>query len=178
MSVKRAAAAAALLLAFFQLAALLPAAGQDDAADSKHTVIELTWDVVQDQVRPVVNLGVLVHFTAAIVLSKNNVASQAVVGSIGGRVFWTSAASDKLGDADRRHSFQVVAKNRLQRVDNFTQNSQIITVSLSGNRCRLSVDNRLKPGFSEYVLPKDPSFSVYLYFSRVETLKTTCNIHQ
>lgn len=170
---RRLASSTAALLIFLQLGTPLPAAAQE----SDQTTIDLTWDTSEDIVRPSVVPGVMIHAEAKIVLSKSNIASQSLLITVGGQVVWNSSGSDRLGASDSRHSFHVAGKNRLQRIDNFAQNVEFITITLSGKRCRLNVEHRLKPGFSEYVFPKDPSGSSYLYVSRIEVLKTTCDIH-
>jgi hypothetical protein len=86
------------------------------------------------------------------------------------RVLGESSSEGKTGGA-----WRVAGPNKLVRQRNLPQSAETLTVSVKGQSCDVTVDNRLKPGFSEFEYSSIRT-GEWQYFSRPQVTSASCAI--
>jgi hypothetical protein len=77
----------------------------------------------------------------------------------------------KLGDGQ----WEVAGENQLRRTINAPQSTIVLTITTSGDSCKLDVQFPLKPGFKEYVYKRIDNGTMAFY-GEPSSVSTTCAI--
>jgi hypothetical protein len=80
-----------------------------------------------------------------------------------------------LGEQAGGVAWRVLGSNQLQKTVNFRQHTMILTITTSGAQCHLDVTFRLKPGFTDILLPRGGKGEL-THFSLPKTLESSCAI--
>lgn len=86
------------------------------------------------------------------------------------RLLGQSSSEGKTGGA-----WRVAGPGGLVRQRNLPQSLETLTIKVQGQTCAISVSNRLKPGFSEFMYPRIGS-GEWQYFSEPQVTATSCVI--
>ena len=81
-----------------------------------------------------------------------------------------------LGEQAGAVAWHVLGANKLQKTVNFKQHTMTLMIATSGATCHLDVTFRLKPGFSDIILPRADTGEL-TNFSLPKTLETSCSIN-
>jgi hypothetical protein len=147
------------------------------AADGQ-TVITLGIDFASDLVQPEHIPNIRSHSTTVITLDRGGQVTETTQATAGSyrREFH---GEGKLGAARTgRYGPQVwhvQSQDTLTRTGEFPQNIRTMTITISGQSCRLSVTDRLKPGFKLYTFPRTSTGEIG-YFTNYRVVGTTCSI--
>jgi hypothetical protein len=80
-----------------------------------------------------------------------------------------------LGAVEGAVSWRVLDPNRLQKTIQFRQHTQKFTIEINNKECRLNVEFRLKPGFSDMFTPRADN-GEWTHFSLPKTRESSCTI--
>lgn len=140
--------------------------------------IDLTYDSTMNMVRPELRNGILVHHDLHITISGDNQLREHRDRSSGSYAD-ANQTTQVLGASGPRSdyvSWTAMPDGRFVRTENDPQSVRTMTVTLlPGNRCRLDVADRLKPGFSEYAFVRITPHTMG-YFTDYRVVRTSCQI--
>lgn len=150
-------------------ASLTPSSAQN-ADTTNQTQIDISFDGIEDMVRPFVRDNIAIHHELTITLSGRNQVSERHVWHSGQRNQSQRATALGLkGEA----TWRVLPGNELLRVEEFRQSTERIVISTSNGKCTATVTDRMKPGLNEYAFKSWSSDEVN-YFSRREITSSSC----
>jgi hypothetical protein len=72
-------------------------------------------------------------------------------------------------------SWRVLGPNRLEKTVQFRQHTRKLTIEINNKECRLNVEFRLKPGFSDMLMPRADN-GEWTHFSLPKTRESSCTI--
>jgi hypothetical protein len=81
-----------------------------------------------------------------------------------------------LGEVQGAVSWRVLGPNRLQKTIQFRQHTQKLTIEINNKECRLNVEFRLKPGFSDIFVPRADN-GQWEHFTLPKTQEASCTIN-
>jgi hypothetical protein len=139
--------------------------------------IHVNYQKFSNRVRP--NPGPATAKTDfTLVLSgKNDIKESGTVSS--GNNSISGSTSTKFNTAvtggERTLKWRVAGPNKIVAIIDYPQNQQIQTISVNGKTCTINVVDRLKPGFTEYML-WSASLNQIAYYDQVKFLGGSCTI--
>jgi hypothetical protein len=152
--------------AFVCLLALLEAA----FAQTEETVIELKWVEETDRVYPDPLKDIETNQSMTLRLTGKSEISQR-----------TSTRSGRYGGNTHNtmvlgQGWRVVGTSTLQNAQEYPQHHRILSVTVSGQSCRLSVVHRLKPGQTQFITPMSSRPGKAGRYVRLRATSASCTI--
>jgi hypothetical protein len=134
------------------------------AATNSSPTIRVAHTVSVDRVRPSPKKGIVAHHNYTVTLSGENTVTTKR-DSRSGRDSSQQQSSRNLGVAGKKGALWTVASsNEIVRRLDYPQSYQILRITVTGpNTCVAKVDYVLKPGFTEYTLPRLVSGEIAYY---------------
>jgi hypothetical protein len=115
------------------------------------------------------------HAEGTAVLSTDRTATLDVNSSVSGRTNLNAALGRKIEAPGGSTTLNVVGRHTLRAVRDFPNNITIVTMTIRGNQCSMTLDDRLKPGRHEYTFYSG-SGSVS-YCSHPQITRTQCEAY-
>ena len=150
------------------LLASLPtiAAAQSDGA----TTIDLVWTEVFDRTKPNPRVGIQTRKTMTITLQGEKEITQTME-SRAGRFNRSSSSTTQLGGG-----WRVASENVLVRTEEYPHHARVMTVTVDGRLCSLTVVHQLKAGQSIYLHPMLSRPGQTGTYSKIATQSASCAI--
>lgn len=141
-------------------------------AQERAVEIEASYTVTVDRLSPNPQAGIITRQNLRLHLSGRNRVEE-VWQRRSGFASREQAATERLG----RGRWRILPGNRIVEVIDAPQNVTVVTITASGNACRIDVDYRLKPGFSEYVFRRVTNRR-FAFFDKPRVIASECHITQ
>jgi hypothetical protein len=152
------------------LTGLVLLAGSARAQTAGTTRIELVWTEVADRVSPEPMSNIKTEFFTTLVLNPGGQV-QEISTAVSGRYTRSGDRSAALGQG-----WRVGQNNSITRSIEYPHHARELTITVNGSECTLQVVQRLKPGYSDYWLPRLARSGQIGTYRRVETVSTRCTI--
>lgn len=122
-----------------------------NACDAAAPVIRgrFTYDGIANCQQPAVQ-NFPIHGSGTAVLSSDRTATLDVSSSVSGRTHLDAVLGRKTEAPGGSTTLNVVGRHTLRAVRDYPNNITVVTMSIRGNDCRMTIEDRLKPGKRVY----------------------------